>query len=152
MLRSFLRFRVTINVTQPLTTGFWVPRREKGNVWVCLKYERLQGYCYNCGRIGHDQKICKAAKVMSLCNPQLTRYGPGLGVPTARSLQAIIRENESWRRNRQETEEEERARESSPFSSACDSQAVQSRRSEDKGCQHQEVTNLKAGTEAVGNR
>ena len=40
-LRSFLRMRVTIDIRQPLTTGFWIPRKEKKPMWVWLKYEKL---------------------------------------------------------------------------------------------------------------
>ena len=32
MLRSFLRIRVMIDINLPFITGFWVPRRNKGNV------------------------------------------------------------------------------------------------------------------------
>ena len=93
MLRSFLRMRIMIDIQKPLTTGFWVPRRNKGNVWVWLRYERLQNYCYNCGKIGHESKNCKESTSMSLWNPKQPRYGPGLGVPMAKSLEVIRREN-----------------------------------------------------------
>ena len=62
LLRSCLRMRITIDITQPLTIGFWVPMKEKGNVWVLVKYEKLQDYCYTCGIIGHDQKMCRKEK------------------------------------------------------------------------------------------
>lgn len=84
--RDFMRVRVSIDITKPLVTGFWVPRKELPKVWVMLYYERLQDYCYNCGRIGHDQKECKHERVMSLIKDNAPRYGPGLGVSPLRPL------------------------------------------------------------------
>ena len=95
LLRSFLRLRVIIDITQPLTTSFQVSRREKGNVWVLVKYEKLQDYYYTCGVIGHDQRLCNKEKLLSIFNPKLPRYGLGLGVPRAKSMATIIRENEA---------------------------------------------------------
>ena len=37
MLRSFLWLNVLIDMTQPLTMGFWVPRWDRGNVWALVK-------------------------------------------------------------------------------------------------------------------
>ncbi|KAJ1377890.1 Zinc finger, CCHC-type [Sesbania bispinosa] len=58
-----------------------------------IKYERLQGFCYNCGLIGHDNKKCQKEQEMVIYNPSRPRYGPNLGVPQARSLAAIVTEN-----------------------------------------------------------
>ena len=71
-----------------------------------VKYDKLQGYCYTCGRIGHDKKVFKEEKAVSMLNPKLPRYGPGLGVPSAKSLDAIIKENEVRRRSQGRVEEE----------------------------------------------
>ena len=110
ILRSFLRMRVTIDIRKPLTTGFWVPRKEKNPVWVWLKYEKLQEYCFQCGRIGHEAKQCKEHKVMSVLNPQKPRYGPGMGAAVAKPLEAICREVEGWQRRHSANEEGREAR------------------------------------------
>ncbi|XP_057454738.1 uncharacterized protein LOC130746201 [Lotus japonicus] len=89
LLRPFFRVKVSINTNNPFVTGFWVPRRNLPKVWITLRYEKLQGYCYNCGVAGHEQKGCKAAKARSMVNPSLPRYNQGLGVPPARSLTSI---------------------------------------------------------------
>lgn len=57
--RSFIRVRCLVNLDNPLESGFWIPRKDKSPTWVSLKYERLQNFCYHCGRIGHDEKTCK---------------------------------------------------------------------------------------------
>jgi hypothetical protein len=53
--RSYLRLLVEIEVPKPLKPGFSF-RREGGKpLWVFLKYERLDIYCSDCGRIGHKK-------------------------------------------------------------------------------------------------
>ena len=32
------------------------PKRDRA--WVGLKYERIVGLCYSCGRLGHEMKAC----------------------------------------------------------------------------------------------
>lgn len=58
LTRSFLRARVIVDIRKPLVTGMWCPRPGRDPIWVKAKYERLQNFCYRCGRIGHDQKRC----------------------------------------------------------------------------------------------
>lgn len=79
MLRSFIRVRVMVNVLKPLLTGCWIPRENLPRIWVVFKYEKLQGFCYNCGIIGHEQHNCKRSKVMSVLCKEIPRYGPRLG-------------------------------------------------------------------------
>ena len=87
-----------------------MPRKEKKPVWVWIKYEKLQEYCFQCGRIGHEARQCKEEKAMSLLNPGKPRYGPGLGVAVARPLEAICREVEGWNRRKSGDVEDAAAR------------------------------------------
>ncbi|XVE52184.1 hypothetical protein DITRI_Ditri02bG0102600 [Diplodiscus trichospermus] len=32
--------------------------KERGRIWVALRYKKLSDFCYNCGRLGHTQKTC----------------------------------------------------------------------------------------------
>ena len=57
--RSFLRFRVAINIKHPLVPGFMFQRDGLAALWIEFKYERLSNFCYSCGRIGHDEDSCK---------------------------------------------------------------------------------------------
>lgn len=96
MLRSFMRVRVMVNVRKPLLIECWVPR-----AWVVFKYEKLQGFCYNCGVIGHEQMNCSKAKVMSVLCKEIPRYGAKLGVKPAKPFQILVDEFQRWRRNEQ---------------------------------------------------
>lgn len=60
--RDFVRARVAINTEEPLIAGFWVPRPGMSQIWVTVKYEKLQNFCYNFGRVGHDLRSCRKQK------------------------------------------------------------------------------------------
>ncbi|RYR45337.1 hypothetical protein Ahy_A07g031175 [Arachis hypogaea] len=87
MLRSFLRVRVEINVQVPLKTGFWFKRDDGSHSWADFKYEKLYGYCYKCGRIGHDKRACVEELARSLVNPEIPRYGPELTTPGLKPIE-----------------------------------------------------------------
>ncbi|KAM1612308.1 hypothetical protein ACFX1Z_000989 [Malus domestica] len=56
--RGFLRVKVAVNTSNPLTTGCWLPRTNEKESWIEFRYERLQDFCYKCGRIGHSNIEC----------------------------------------------------------------------------------------------
>lgn len=56
--RGFLRVRVVVNTMNPLTTGCWPSREDTEETWVEFRYERLQDFCYRCGRIDHAKTEC----------------------------------------------------------------------------------------------
>jgi hypothetical protein len=58
--RSYLRLLVSIDVNKPLNPGFCFSRSDGASDWISLKYERLDIYCTDCGRIGHMQSSCLA--------------------------------------------------------------------------------------------
>ncbi|XP_050255244.1 uncharacterized protein At4g02000-like [Quercus robur] len=55
---SFLRIRVDIPVSLPLRRGDPVISSEGDRVWIAFKYERINGLCFSCGRLGHEMKTC----------------------------------------------------------------------------------------------
>jgi hypothetical protein len=63
IFRSFLRLQVKIDVSKPLKPGFNFSRPDGSETWISLKYERLDIYCSDCGRIGHKQPSCLAPKI-----------------------------------------------------------------------------------------
>ena len=56
---SFIRIRVSIDVTVPLCRGCLVTMRGNEKVWVSFKYVRLPNICYWCGCLDHDDKDCE---------------------------------------------------------------------------------------------
>ncbi|KAM1122858.1 hypothetical protein FF1_004321 [Malus domestica] len=56
--RGFVRVRVVVNWKNPLVPGCWLSRGQDSETWVEFKYERLQDFCYRCGRIGHANSEC----------------------------------------------------------------------------------------------
>ncbi|KAI9083192.1 hypothetical protein K1719_034925 [Acacia pycnantha] len=89
-LRSFLRVRVVLDLRKPLACGFWMPRPDGRKVWISIRYEKLQSFCYNCGRIGHDNKSCKSERVMSMVLPSESRFGAWLTTNSCRNWDEVM--------------------------------------------------------------
>lgn len=98
LLRTFMRVKVNVNITQPLITGCWVPRNDLPNSWILFRYERLQDFCFTCGLMGHDQRGCKKDRLMAVHCENTPRFDAKIGVPPARSLTALM--NEQGQRNK----------------------------------------------------
>ncbi|KAL0320137.1 UNVERIFIED_CONTAM: hypothetical protein Sradi_5275200 [Sesamum radiatum] len=56
---SSLRIRVAINVTQPLLRVLRICTTTGDELIVSFTYERLQNFCYLCGRLGHIHSHCE---------------------------------------------------------------------------------------------
>ncbi|KAJ1422670.1 Zinc finger, CCHC-type [Sesbania bispinosa] len=93
LIRPFFRVRVLVNIKKPLITGFCVPRKDLPRTRIMVRYERLQGFCYSCGVIGHDNRKCNKEPIMTTFDPTRPKYSSHLGVPPARSLTTIVTEN-----------------------------------------------------------
>ena len=53
-----MRIKVGFKVNEPLVDGFWLPYGVEGKKWIGIKYEKLQDFCFVCGKLGHLQKNC----------------------------------------------------------------------------------------------
>ncbi|XP_050147523.1 uncharacterized protein LOC126622870 [Malus sylvestris] len=62
LARGFLRARVLVDTDHPLISGCWLPRPGDKESWIRFRYERLQDFCYRCGRIGHVMTECTFEK------------------------------------------------------------------------------------------
>ncbi|KAI9120292.1 hypothetical protein K1719_007325 [Acacia pycnantha] len=53
-LCNFLLVKVVLDLRKALACGFWMNKSDGGRSWTSIRYENLQSFCYNYGRIGHD--------------------------------------------------------------------------------------------------
>ena len=53
-----IKMRVMANIAQPLLRETMVCMNGM-NKWATFKYERCPDFCYDCGRIGHNERSCK---------------------------------------------------------------------------------------------
>ncbi|OMO73216.1 reverse transcriptase [Corchorus capsularis] len=81
---GFLRCRVEIDLADPLKDGFWVPCSNGDRRWASRRCEKLLDFCYNCGCIGHSEKMCDEETVMAIYDPALPRYGPWMRTAAVR--------------------------------------------------------------------
>lgn len=57
-----MRLEVRIDVTQPLQRGIKIKFNVFNEVWYHFKYEKLLGFCYHCGIMGHTIRECEEEK------------------------------------------------------------------------------------------
>ncbi|KAI9123925.1 hypothetical protein K1719_005225 [Acacia pycnantha] len=89
-LRSFLRARILLDLRKPLANGFWLPKPDGGRIWISVRYEKLQCFCYNCGKIGHANKDCKSERMLYVDNKNESRYGPWITTNSCRNWDEIL--------------------------------------------------------------
>lgn len=62
-VRQYLRIKVKLNISRPLMRGIsLVEDEEEKPMWCPIVYEFLPEFCYNCGIIGHTNKVCMKEK------------------------------------------------------------------------------------------
>ncbi|KAJ8774403.1 hypothetical protein K2173_012477 [Erythroxylum novogranatense] len=57
-LRGYMRIRVRLDIREPLLRRKKVLNRQRREVYVQFKYEKLPLFCYLCGRVGHGESFC----------------------------------------------------------------------------------------------
>jgi hypothetical protein len=62
--KKFNRIRVDIDISKPLKPGFFLPRKDRDDLWIGIKFEKLPETCFSCGIIGHVAKDCNFATTM----------------------------------------------------------------------------------------
>lgn len=67
--------------------GCWLPRSNDRDTWVEFRYERLEDFCYNCGRIGHVNSECSLRPNGS----GAAGYGEWMKTAAVRDIQEVNR-------------------------------------------------------------
>ncbi|KAM7462720.1 hypothetical protein LguiA_030841 [Lonicera macranthoides] len=57
--REFMRIRVSLDIRKSLKTRMKIQKEGEGSSWINFKYERLPGFCFFCGVIGHSDRFCE---------------------------------------------------------------------------------------------
>jgi hypothetical protein len=57
--KVIIKIKVAINVHNPITSGIHVGNPTDGTCWIDYRYEKLPQVCFNCGMIGHYDKLCR---------------------------------------------------------------------------------------------
>lgn len=89
LYRDFMSVRVQVDVSRPLPTGCWIPRKDLPKTWIVFRFERLQDLCYKCGVLGHEYRACSNERCMIGPNRNVPRYGLELAAPPARPVSSI---------------------------------------------------------------
>ncbi|XP_070682352.1 uncharacterized protein [Malus domestica] len=58
LARGFLRVKILIDTRNPMAAGCWLAKGGDKDSWVEFSYEKLQDFCYKCGRIRHAMNEC----------------------------------------------------------------------------------------------
>ncbi|KAB2601993.1 hypothetical protein D8674_002998 [Pyrus ussuriensis x Pyrus communis] len=80
--RGFVRVRILVDTEKPLFKGCWIRRESNKETWVEFRYERLQDFCYKCGRIGHINTECSA----EMSGEGEVAYGEWIKAPPIREV------------------------------------------------------------------
>lgn len=107
--RGFLRVHVLIDLKKPLLESLKIPRSDGGSIKAYLRYEKLQNYCYFCGKLGHIVRSC-ATPVRA--NDKACRYETDMRVTAIRYSMTVRRSDISDRKEvgGDKTKEEKGAR------------------------------------------
>jgi hypothetical protein len=57
--KVIIKIKVAINIHNPITSGIHVGNPIDGTCWIDYRYKKLPQVCFNCGRIGHYDKLCR---------------------------------------------------------------------------------------------
>jgi hypothetical protein len=57
--KVIIKIKVAINVHNPITSGIHVGNLTDGTSWIDFRYEKLPQVCFNCGLLGHGDKLCR---------------------------------------------------------------------------------------------
>ncbi|XP_059428617.1 uncharacterized protein LOC132162401 [Corylus avellana] len=79
---EFLRVRIQLNLSKPLSQGRTINLREK-SIWIAFQYKKIPWYCYTCGVIKHGKNGCGGPVGRRIHGAKKkVDFGPWLRVPS----------------------------------------------------------------------
>ncbi|KAI9079021.1 hypothetical protein K1719_039021 [Acacia pycnantha] len=66
------------------------PQYNGSRVWIFVRYEKLQNFCYNCGKIGHDNQNCKVQRLMFVVDSEEHRFGPWITTNVSQNWKEVL--------------------------------------------------------------
>ena len=88
---SFMRVRVNVDVTNPLSQGRMVSFGQSTENWVFFKYERLPNLCYWCGCLIHDDRDCEVwLDSKGSLKVEEQKFGPWFRAPPVSQVQKNV--------------------------------------------------------------
>lgn len=62
--REYMRIRISLDVRCPLKRKKKISRKNKSEIMVTCKYEKLADFCFLCGLLTHTEQFCKKSLKM----------------------------------------------------------------------------------------
>ncbi|KAL8096581.1 hypothetical protein AgCh_037515 [Apium graveolens] len=81
--REYMRVRISLDVRCPLKRKKKISRKNKSEIMVTCKYEKLADFCFLCGLITHTERFCKK-KFESGSEQVIREWGSWLRAPARR--------------------------------------------------------------------
>ncbi|KAL0002652.1 hypothetical protein SO802_016433 [Lithocarpus litseifolius] len=79
---GFIRIRVTIDVSKPLSRGRVISLDSGKELWVSFRYERLPNICYWCGSLMHGDRDCEQwVETEGSFSKESKQFGPWIRAP-----------------------------------------------------------------------
>ena len=94
--RGFIRIRVNLDASKPLSPGFTMPCPVKGKRLIRLRYEGLRDFCYSCGKLGHSRG-CQITHDPRLIAENLQHRDWLRAAPVSRVSVSLFQENQRKR-------------------------------------------------------
>lgn len=92
---SFMRFKVMVDITEPLLRGIML-KTDEGTVWIPLKYESLPIYCFGCGIIGHQTRNCEMVPKVNGDSFDDLQYGPWIKASPLKKSRSASADNTNF--------------------------------------------------------
>lgn len=93
--REYMRIRIRVDVRLPLKRKKKISRKNKSEIVVNCKYEKLGDFCFLCGLLSHTERFCRK-KFEGESSGMVKEWGGWLRAPLRR---AVAQERSRWLRD-----------------------------------------------------